>query len=590
MSDGARRAEEGAAGPGARVPRLELILFAESRDGFVVLAEGGEIVPLRLPAERRGGRDAGDGLGALVARAAKERFGLDVDHLGLLAAEPGPRRPRLTVGAVARGAQDFGRVGARSRVLSMADLEARRGEVRDADLFAAAHGWYRASAVARDLPVRIRRAVDRSLLYLENHRSIEDGRWGWNLYMDGHSLGLLSTAEGILAHLHAGVTGDELSRPVASLVDMQNPDGGWQVRKSLVGAQSDQSVTESTCAVLWALHGVGRSSSDPVIADGLAWLESLQHDGGWPSAAPLDGAAPELRVFPTTCAVRTLARYGRGDAAKGVAWLRAAQNDDGGWGSRPAVAGQTQASSATHTAYTVIALLTAGVAATDPAVGRAVAYLRASFDPAKDEPWESSQDHSLINPATSARLEFRHFATPWVLAALAMAGTGLDDPVVLTGTDRLLALQDPEGTWRSSLTGGARAMWATHDALYALRAVSDTLRENVEPVVVDPYRSRERIALEHCAAELLAGDDRAPGAGARRWWQTAWLSVLTVVVALVTLDRLAVFDDLTSAKAGKAGAWAVTAVVTLLVAVAPNVVGEEYRVWRSRRGGRRPGG
>ncbi|TDC68310.1 hypothetical protein E1200_12105 [Actinomadura sp. GC306] len=571
---------------------LELVLYAENREAFVVRAVGTDLLPLRLRLDRAATRDAGaSGLGALVTRATKEQFGLDVEYIGLLAAEPGTHRPCLTVCAVARGPQELSGAGTRCRIMSINELTARSGDVERATLFATALSWYRATIVARELPLRVRDAVDKSLLYLENHRSIEDHRWGWNLYMDGHSLGLLSTAEGILAHVHAGVTGDQLEKPVESLESMQNSDGGWQVRKSLVGAHSDQSVTESTCAVLWALHGIGRSDSDPVVAAGLGWLESLQQDGGWASAAPVEGTAPEPQVFPTTCAVRVLARYGRSDTAKGVAWLRAAQHEDGGWGALPAIGGRTQSSSPAYTAYTLVALLTAGVAPNDPAVQRGVAYLRSCFDPDKEEPWEGTAHTSLINPRTSSRLDFRHFATPWALAALTMAGADLSDPIVLTGTDRLLRLQDPDGAWRCSLTPGSRVMWATHDALYALRTVMDTARNDVEPMVLEPYRSEESVALESCAVAVVAGRDRTPARERRRWFQTAWLSVLTVVVALVTLNQLDVFQELlTSSNADKIWAWAATLLVTLLVAVAPNVVGEEYRVWRNRRAGRRTGG
>lgn len=588
MSDGARQEDHFK----DRVRSLELVLYVENRQGFVVRPDGADIRPLQLRVERTAQREAAaPGLGTLVTTAAREQFGLDVDYLGLLAAEAGTSRPRLTVCAVARGPQEFSGAGTRGLTLSMAELKARSGDAARTVLFVTALSWYRASVVARELPLRVREAVDKSLHYLENHRSIEDGKWGWNLYMDGHSLGLLSTAEGILAHVHAGVTGDQLTKPVQSLESMQNPDGGWQVRKSLVGAHSDQSVTESTCAVLWALHGIGRSDSDPVVAAGLGWLESLQQDGGWASAAPVDGTAPEAQVFPTTCAVRVLARYGRSDTAKGVAWLRAAQHEDGGWGALPAVGGRTQSSSPAYTAYTLIALLTAGVASNDPAVQRGVAYLRACFDASKDEPWEGTAHTSLINPRTSARLDFRHFATPWALAALAMAGADLSDPVVLTGTDKLLRLQDPEGAWRCSLTPGSRVMWATHDALYALRMVMDTARNDVEPMVMEPYRSNERAALESCAEAVVTARDRVHARDRRRWVQTAWLSALTVVVALVTLNQLDVFQELlTSSNADKIWAWVATLLVTLLVAVAPNVVGEEYRVWRNRRAGRRAGG
>jgi hypothetical protein len=235
----------------------------------------------------------------------------------------------------------------------------------------------------------------------------------------------------------------------------------------------------------------------------------------------------------------------------------------------------------------VIALLTAGLTVSDPAVRKACDYLRSRFDPARDEPWEATAHTSLINPATSARLDFRHFGTPWALAALSMAGADLGDPVILRGVDSLLRLQDAEGAWQCSLTPGSRVMWATHDALFALRVVMDGTHGTVEPAIMAPRRSAERRELERCAEGWLGGraGERAPSR--RGWVQTAWLAVLTVVVALVTLNQLGVFSDLrTSSVSDKFWAGLATIVVTLIVAVLPPLAGEEYRLWRGRRTGR----
>jgi hypothetical protein len=564
-------------------PALDLVLLTPEGDRFVVEAENARLVPVRVPPAPNGPAD--EDLAALVRRSAREA-GLDVDHLGLLAAHLDAARPGLLTAAVLRSAPQTPAAGPSRRLLSLEEIRARGDDVLYAGHYDTAFRWFHGRHTAAGLPGRIRQAFARSLHHLENHLSIEDGRYGWNLHMDGTSLGVLSTAEGVLAHVHAGENGEFVDRPVEALEALQNPDGGWQVRRSLAGAQSDLSITESTCAALWALHAVGRSASDRSVAQGLEWLEALQRrDGGWPSVAAVTGERPPAPlVFPTTCAVRVLARFGRADlAAKGVAWLRAAQQDDGGWG-RTSAEGAPQTSEPAYTAYAVVALLTAGLAASDPAVERGCAYLRRRFRPDHDEPWESTADTSLINPATSARLNFSHFGTPWALAALSMAGADLSDPIVLAGTDRLLKLQDPDGSWRCALIPGMRVIWATHDALYALRAVLEGTRTTMEPLALARYHAQERRQLGLAAARLLGGGPGRPRRTGRQRLHTAWLAALTVAVAVLVLLQSGVVDGLSSGSGlGKVLAGLVTALVAIALAAVPTMIGEEYRLWRSRR-------
>jgi prenyltransferase beta subunit len=565
-------------------PGIDLILLTEEGDRFVVQADGGRITALKIVLPRYDAER--DGLVELVERVAQEQIHIDVGYLGMLSADLAGRSPRVVVAAVLRSDRDFAGTDPRQRIVSLAEIKARGGDVDHGVLYETAWGWHQARVIATDLNARIQRAFETSLLYLDNHLSVESGRWGWNLYMDGSSIGLLSTAEGLLSHAHAGAAGEFVNRPAETLESMQNPDGGWQVRRSLVGAHSDLSITESTGACLLALYAAGRTASDPVVRKGIVWLEEMQRgDGGWPSSgrAPA-GQEPESLVFPTTCAVRALARFGRTDAvAKGVAWLRSAQQADGGWSAVARAGGGRHVSSPAYTAYAIVALLDAGLTANDAAVERACKYLRDSFDPEREEPWISTSHSALIDPTTSARLDFRHFGTPWALAALCQAGYDLSDPMILLGLDRLLGLQESDGAWRCGLVpAGSTVMWTTHDALYALHHAARANGRDLLPLAQSQFVKRERAQEQRLSAHLLraAADTAEPR---RNWLQAVWLSALTVAVVIVALAQLGLFKQFQSSSLPhKLFAALATIITTTLGAVIPQLVVEGYRVRRNR--------
>jgi hypothetical protein len=551
--------------------RVDLILLTTGGEHFVVQTADGRIAPLCL--DMPSGQDD---LAEVVQRLASERFEMDIRYLGVLAANA----HRLSVLAVLRDDSESTGTEPQRRMISLAELKARSDDVTDLYLYQDAWHWHQTQSIASDLAGRLRRAFDTSLVYLDNHVSAEGGRWGWNLYLDGSSIGLLSTAEGLLSHVHAGARGEFVSRPAETLEGMQNPDGGWQVRRSLVGGNSQLSITESTTACLWALHAAGRTASDPAVRQGIVWLEGMQQaDGGWPSSGRASAARePRSLVFPTTCAVRALARFGRTDAVtKGVAWLRGVQRPDGGWGedvgaeSSPAYAG-----------YAVVTLLNAGVAAGDRAVERACEYLRKTFDLNREEPWASTAYSALVDPESSARLEYRHFGTPWALAALCQAGNDVGDRTVLLGLDRLLALQDREGAWRCGLTPGSTVMWASHDALYALRSVIDSSTRNLLPLAEHRFVERERVQARRDWARLLA--EPALEKPARRdRTQRVWLSALTVAIVIIGLAQTDFFRQFHSNSVmHKVLAGLATILVTTLGALVPQLLNDEYYRRRNR--------
>jgi Squalene-hopene cyclase C-terminal domain/Prenyltransferase and squalene oxidase repeat len=565
-----------------QIPRIDAILLTQGAERFLLDSDGGKLRALQISPL---GGDANQGdLPSLVEQSLHRRLGVQVSYLGLLTSGFQAGTPTLLVAAALRESHDRLPFDSRFRLLTASEIRSRSAEIEHSDYYELARSWHEATLVAANLSNAIHRVFQSSLTYLDNHLSIEADHWGWNQYQDGTSVGMLSTAEGLLAHAHAGAIGEFLDKPAEALEAMQNPDGGWQVRRSLVGAQSELSITESTCACLWALHAAGRRPNDSAVRKGIAWLEEAQKsDGGWSSSRQED----ESLVFPTTAAVRALARFRSTDAiTKGVAWLRGAQLPDGGWGPIAEASDNRAISSPAYTAYAIVALLTVGLPANDAAVSRGCTYLEATFNPDRDEPWESTAFTSLIDPTRSARLDFRHFATPWAIAALSLAGRSLKDPIILTSVTRLLKLQDANGGWRCSLTApNSYAVWATHDALFGLRTVLTASTHDLTPVALDNHREAERRRMQTLIARLIALDiQRSAEVGVRRnWLSTAWMSTLTVGLAILGLAQFGVLEELV-ASSGLRKALAIVAsiVVTAIGALLPAVFGEEYGLWRNR--------
>jgi hypothetical protein len=564
--------------------KIELVVLAHGGSGFVLRADGSRLQCLSVSAADDG--TAATALATFVEDLVRARWQIDVSYLGLLACRSrGDAALTLLVATVLTEPSLISDGGL--RIVRPDEVRSMRTDLEHSEHFDTALRWYAVAESTTSLATRMRRAIDRSIACLDGHVSTEDGRRGWSQYQDGGAVGLLSTAEAVLAHVYAGVRGDVVDNPAETLESMQNPDGGWQIRRSLVSAPSARSVTESSAACLLALAGVGRGQSDPGVRDGVAWLESQERpDGGWSSTA----GDSESSVFATTVAVRALAAYGRTDAVnRGVAWLRAAQMADGGWGAQ-ARSGTDPAGSPepAYTAYAIYALLSAGVASGDQAVVSGCDYLRQTFRADQPEPWRPTSASSLIDPDTSSRLDYRHFATPWAVIALSRAGHDLSDPVVMDGVLALLELQATDGAWRCGLApSNSTPVWATHDAVLALHNVLTTAGRQLRSVALERYLTEERRVAGDAVGALLSRERRAKVV--TRWGvrlQTAWLSALTVTVVLVVLGELGILHQLESSSGLHRALVAVGSVlVTVAGAVVPGLVTEEYRVRRRRSDG-----
>ncbi|WP_282087160.1 prenyltransferase/squalene oxidase repeat-containing protein [Aquimarina algiphila] len=309
--------------------------------------------------------------------------------------------------------------------------------------------------------------VDRSIRHLmEEYREISDS-YGWHQYLGSEKIGNIANAQALLIFRYFDRQFDNKVKVLETLRNNQlkdkndiKIDGGWTYRTNYTSAPT----TECTC---WTLSALTREldSNDEVINKGINWLlnnhPNSDKDLGW-------GSVKEdiPRTYATCLALRILKRYGRQNTEefkRALSWLKNAKNKDGGWGDN-----EKNESTITHTAHSVITLISCGYKKDSSIVDDACSWLLAQYE--DHENWIDIQNGGLLEllDFEGKRISYYHYSVPWVLVALLKCDR-LNTSQFFTSFKELIDSEDG-GNWIHPFLMNQKyhTIWSKHDCLLAI--------------------------------------------------------------------------------------------------------------------------
>jgi ADP-ribose pyrophosphatase YjhB (NUDIX family) len=285
-------------------------------------------------------------------------------------------------------------------------------------------------------------------------RSVQevDGKTGWNVYLDSAGPGIVGTAMGVLSLVHLCRVSHPPFEIIYAALDYlaseQLPDGAWSTRS--LGFSASPPVTVATGLVMEAMMSWGYVYSKH-IEKGCDWLRTNQNPQGYWTGSP---SHSEPSTYATAVAIRVLSRYGSCDRA--AQWLLSFQNTDGGWGVRPG-----EPSTHVHTAHVILSLNACQLAHARGGLDRAREFLLDSY--AVNQKWFDLAEAQQV--LDHLRIEWKHFAGPWVCLALLATGVPASNECISNTLERILTSQNGDGSWVHDLCVGRCAVWVIHDCL-----------------------------------------------------------------------------------------------------------------------------
>ena len=349
--------------------------------------------------------------------------------------------------------------------------------------------------------------IGKAVEWLKGIQDPEKKGWGWLQHIPP---GAQNTSEAILALLDAGesVDSDYILDAVKNyLLKPENEarmtrDYAW-ICFALIEVKNKLCKLDSTT------HKDLLSKINQAIETCVKWLKENQSgEGGWG-----DEKGSNCYVYKTSIALRALIRACNlcDEVEKGKNWLLEHQNKDGGWGSAPRVISLVSEgkmnknlvkkveaqnnSNPASTAHAILALLEypSGAIKFRKEIKRSIRWLLRDQDPLTGS-WTVFRETGIKD---SIWYTFRHFSTAWAITAIVKSGErDFEDTNILNALSYLLKQQDEEvGGWRTS-EETYPFVWATHNAIHALKVAEESAKEIKRDRLLIILREWKRLKLE----------------------------------------------------------------------------------------------
>jgi len=341
-------------------------------------------------------------------------------------------------------------------------------------------------------------------------KSIQDPQkrgWGWLQHIPP---GVQNTSEAILALLDAGesVNSDYILDAVKFY--LLNPENEARITRDYAWiCFALIEVKNKLCKLDSTTHKDLLSDINQAIENCVNWLkENQSEEGGWG-----DEKGSNFYVYKTSIAIRALIRSCNlcDEVEKGKNWLLKNQNKDGGWSSESEgislvsegemskdLVKKVEAeifSNPASTAHAILALLEypSGAIKFRKEIKQGIRWLLRDQDPLTGS-WKVFRETGIKD---SRWYTFRHFSTAWAITAIVKSGErDFEDTNILNALSYLLKQQDEEvGGWRTS-EETYPFVWATHNAIHALKVAEDSAKEIKPDRLLMILREWKRLKLE----------------------------------------------------------------------------------------------
>jgi Prenyltransferase, beta subunit len=319
----------------------------------------------------------------------------------------------------------------------------------------------------------IDKIVREGLLNFKMHYRQLKGRAGWHQYLGAEKIGVVATAQALLAFRYFNADFPFKQKAEETLLRDQiksksqgntSANGGWGYVTNFPGIAT----TEATC---WALQALQENyASHPKVQDGLGWLIANAVKGkeneGW-GIIPGDSS----RVYSTCLALRTLFLFGKSDTTEyenGLKWLFSAQNKDKGWGSGPGCS-----SGITYTSRVIVTLMALGYDNENDNLKSGIQWLKKRTQSLQQTKVNAENEYRECIEFGNRRLYFHHTPIQSALTALILSD-GLKNPTVFDGVRRLIR-QNNNCYWSHPFfaEGTRKPLWVIFETLTVFKALKE---------------------------------------------------------------------------------------------------------------------